>query len=94
MATGDQFIASKSAALQLVRDIKSATGAQIMCVDMESAAVGQVCFNYNIPLTVIRVMSDEANGHAPVNFPAFTRELAAPFNQLIIRFLLKLMMAK
>ena len=92
MATGDQFIASKPLALRLVKDVKDATGAEIMCVDMESAAVGQVCFNYQIPLTVIRVMSDEANGHAPLNFPAFTKELAAPFNQLIIRFLLKLMM--
>ena len=53
IVTGDQFISDKE---QLAK-IKSQFP-QAMAVDMESAAIGHVCYMYNIPYMSFRIMSD------------------------------------
>ena len=53
IVTGDQFISDKD---QLAK-IKSQFP-QAMAVDMESAAIGHVCYMYNIPYMSFRIMSD------------------------------------
>ncbi|MNP81531.1 5'-methylthioadenosine/S-adenosylhomocysteine nucleosidase [compost metagenome] len=42
------------------------------CVEMEGAAVAQVCYMNQIPYVVLRSMSDKADGTADVNFAEFT----------------------
>lgn len=51
-ATGDQLIANKAVKHRIIDDCAP------HCVDMESAAVGQVCHSFGIPFLVIRTMSD------------------------------------
>jgi adenosylhomocysteine nucleosidase len=63
VATGDQFIAG-AAARQRVRE-RAPTA---LCVEMEGAAVAQVCHEYGIPLGVVRVLSDDAGESAPAAF--------------------------
>lgn len=51
-ATGDQLIADKALKQRIIEDCAP------HCVDMESAAVGQVCYSFGVPFLVIRTMSD------------------------------------
>jgi adenosylhomocysteine nucleosidase len=63
--SGDQFIADK----EKVRELHEAFGGA--CIEMEGAAVAQVCAMNGVPYVVIRSMSDKADGSAHVNFPEF-----------------------
>jgi adenosylhomocysteine nucleosidase len=66
VATGDEFVEGDLKAV-----VRARTPAAI-CVDMEGAAVGQVCRELGgIPLCVIRSISDLADGAASVDFPVF-----------------------
>jgi len=44
---------------------------------MEGAAVAQVCFEYNVPFSIIRTISDKANDNATLDFPKFAKEVAS-----------------
>jgi adenosylhomocysteine nucleosidase len=66
--SGDQFIASK----QIVRELRETMGGA--CIEMEGAAVAQVCAMNGVPFVIIRSMSDRADGGAPESFEAFTVE--------------------
>ncbi|WP_209979034.1 5'-methylthioadenosine/adenosylhomocysteine nucleosidase [Paenibacillus eucommiae] len=64
--SGDQFIANRD----VVADLHQHLGG--VCVEMEGAAVAQVCSINEIPFVIIRSMSDKADGSAHVNFAEFT----------------------
>lgn len=59
--TGDEFITGAQRD-RLVEKFRP------LCVDMESAAVAQVCWFYRLPLLVIRSISDFADDEAPDTF--------------------------
>ena len=83
IASGDKFFASQSALDALRADLPDT-----ICVEMEGAAVAQVCFEYEIPFTVIRTISDSADESAPVDFPAFVTAVASQYAQGILQQLL------
>ncbi|WP_428909205.1 5'-methylthioadenosine/adenosylhomocysteine nucleosidase [Niallia sp. Krafla_26] len=64
--SGDQFIANREKVNQLYQELSGA------CVEMEGAAVAQVCTMFAIPYVIIRSISDQADGSAKVNFLEFT----------------------
>jgi adenosylhomocysteine nucleosidase len=70
VASGDQFIASHDTAIA-IRDQFNA-----MAVEMEGAAVAQVCSKLGIPFGVLRWISDSANEEAIDDFPAFVSRIA------------------
>jgi len=72
IASGDQFISSTKKIKKLNKLIPSAT-----CVEMEGAAVAQVCFEYNIPFSIIRIISDKANDNANIDFSKFSHNIAS-----------------
>lgn len=72
IASGDQFISSTTKIKELNALIPSAK-----CVEMEGAAVAQVCYEYNIPFNIIRIISDEANNNAQIDFPKFAKQVAS-----------------
>ncbi len=72
VASGDQFISEKSAC-----DALCMNGQHVLAVEMEGAAVAQVCDDYDIPLTVIRTISDKADHSAQIDFQAFVGEVAS-----------------
>ena len=79
IASGDQFINStekRNEILSLLPDIQ--------CVEMEGAAVAQVCFEFNVPFTVIRTISDTADHNARVDFGKFIVEVANAYSRAII----------
>ena len=55
-----------------------------MCVEMEGAAVAQVCLEFSIPFTVIRTISDSADHNARVDFSKFIVEVANAYSRTII----------
>lgn len=62
IASGDEFVASG----ERRADIASSFGA--MASEMEGAAIAQVAFQNSVPFLVLRIISDLADGSAPVSF--------------------------
>jgi len=74
IASGDQFISSLKKIKKLNKLIPSAT-----CVEMEGASVAQVCFEYNMPFSIIRIISDKANDNANIDFSKFANSIASNY---------------
>lgn len=83
IASGDQFISSDKA----VSDLRSRLPS-VSCVEMEGAAVAQVCQAFHTPFSIIRTISDAANDEAGVDFPKFINEVAKLYSLGILRCLL------
>lgn len=83
IASGDKFFASSADKEQLIIGLPD-----VLCVEMEGAAVAQVCYEYAIPCVVIRTISDSANETSPVDFNLFVTEVASKFGLAIIKQLL------
>ncbi|MGH8806509.1 MAG: 5'-methylthioadenosine/adenosylhomocysteine nucleosidase [Noviherbaspirillum sp.] len=74
IASGDEFIDSHTRREQL----KAAFPA-LLAVEMEGAAVAQVCFEFGVPFAVIRTISDGANEESPQDFMQFIERVAARY---------------
>ena len=80
VATGDEFIEGD------LKEIVHRRAPNAVCVDMEGAAVAQVCHELGgVPLCVIRAISDLASGTASVDFPRFLNQLASYYSEEILR---------
>jgi adenosylhomocysteine nucleosidase len=80
VASGDQFFAS-----QHHKDSLLSALPDTLCVEMEGAAVAQVCDEYSIPFVVIRVISDESNAHSAIDFPEFIANVSSKYAQVVIK---------
>jgi adenosylhomocysteine nucleosidase len=80
IASGDRFISAKEE-LQSIKDALPS----VLCVEMEGAAVGQVCYEYNVPFSVIRIISDTADENAHVDFQKFVDEIASIYSFEILK---------
>ena len=69
VGTGDQFIASAEG-----KNVIKSKFPQILCTEMEGAAIAQVAADYEIPFTAIRIISDKADEHANESFVKFLFE--------------------
>ena len=74
IASGDEFIGSTARLRELREDFPD-----LLAVEMEGAAVAQVCFEFGIPFSVIRTISDGADETSAIDFLAFIREVAAVY---------------
>lgn len=84
IASGDQFIGSVAAS-QAIRDALPA----VLAVEMEGAAVAQVCHDFDVPFVVIRAISDRADDAAHVDFQRFITAVSSPFSHAVVDALLK-----
>lgn len=82
IATGDIFCTD----IEMKNKIYSKFDAD--CVEMEGAAIAQVCYLDNIPFIVIRSISDSPNGNNEIDFDKFV-ELASKRCANILREFLK-----
>jgi adenosylhomocysteine nucleosidase len=80
IASGDQFFSCNHQKKNLLSQLPS-----IQCVEMEGAAVAQVCYEYEIPFVIIRTISDVADEQAPIGFPAFIKTVASKYSVEIIK---------
>jgi len=84
VVTGDQFIASEQKRKWIEETFHGD------CVEMEGAAVAQVCTINDIPFVIIRCLSDLANEKADVEFETFVL-YAAKNSNLIVKEILNLL---
>ena len=88
MASGDRFVSG----MQESRNLRTALqqgGHEVLAVEMEGAAVAQVCFDYGLPFAAVRTISDRADDKAHVDFPVFVKDVASLYAQAIVRHLLE-----
>lgn len=72
VVSGDQFLSSTKARNRVLETLPKACA-----VDMESAAIAQVCRVADLPLGVMRVISDSADGSAHIDFAKFVEVSAS-----------------
>lgn len=90
IATADRFVSGAAEAAALKSRLQSA-GFDALAVEMEGAAVAQVCFDYGVPFAAVRTISDRADDTAHVDFPEFVTRVASRYSREIIsEFLLAL----
>lgn len=77
IATGDQFVSSEAKRVWIAQVFNAD------CVEMEGAAVGQICDAYEIPFLIIRSLSDLANENADVDFKTFAVYAAQNSSRLV-----------
>jgi adenosylhomocysteine nucleosidase len=80
IASGDQFFADNERKTALHNAIPT-----ILCVEMEGAAVAQVCFEHKVPFTIIRTISDAADEQSHIDFPKFIEEVSNKYSVCIIK---------
>jgi len=80
IASGDQFIKDDAK-----RDEIKSSLDNVLAVEMEGAAVAQICYEFNVPLGVIRTISDDANDNAIKDFPKFVYNVASQYSYQIIK---------
>ncbi len=83
IASGDVFVGSATAARTLRQGLSEA-GHDVLAVEMEGAAVAQVCADYSVPFAAMRTISDRADDTAHVDFSRFVTEVASRYADEII----------
>lgn len=84
IASGDQVISTTEARLRILARVPSA-----LCVEMEGAAVAQVCLEHGIPFACIRTISDAADHGVVQGLADFLGGLAAAYTVGILTAWLK-----
>jgi len=79
IVSGDRFVASQAESTRLQQDLP-----QALAVEMEGAAVAQVCHDFGRPFAVLRTISDRADDQAHVDFPRFLAQVAAEYSRDIV----------
>jgi adenosylhomocysteine nucleosidase len=74
IASGDKFVSTAEDLKDLHPQVDT------KAVEMEGAAVAQVCTSFNIPFVIIRTISDKANSDSHVDFPAFVSSVASVYS--------------
>lgn len=80
---GDQFIGSAAQLNKISQDLP-----EVLCVEMEGGAVGQICYEYGIPYIILRTISDSANDHAPIDFSRYIQRVAKYYTLGIVHKLI------
>ena len=90
IASGDRFVSSAMDAGQVLKGLQMA-GFEALAVEMEGAAVAQVCHDYGVPFAAVRAISDRADDGAHVDFTAFVTQVASPYALAIVSQFVKML---
>lgn len=80
IASGDLFFSKSEDARILKNRLPT-----ISCVEMEGAAVAQVCFEYELPFSIVRTISDSADEHATIIFSNFIAKISNIYSYQIMK---------
>jgi len=80
VASGDQFFSNTGQKNTFHRQLPS-----VLCVEMEGAAVAQVCYEHGIPFVIIRTISDIADDKSHIDFPRFIEKISSRYSTEIIK---------
>ena len=79
VVSGDRFVATNSESKDLQQRQPKA-----LAVEMEGAAVAQVCLDYGVPFGAVRTISDRADDSATVDFSRFIHEVASRYTLALL----------
>jgi adenosylhomocysteine nucleosidase len=84
VVSGDRFVATtaESVALQMALPLA-------LAVEMEGAAIAQVCHDWGVPFAAVRTISDRADDEAHGDFVSFIRDIASRHSAAIVEALLR-----
>jgi adenosylhomocysteine nucleosidase len=83
VVSGDRFVATTTESRALQAALPEA-----LAVEMEGAAIAQVCHDYGVPFAAVRTVSDRADDEAHVDFLRFIQEVASRHSAAIVQALL------
>jgi adenosylhomocysteine nucleosidase len=86
IVSGDRFVATREESDALRRACPEA-----LAVDMESAAVAQVCLDFAVPFGALRTISDRADEDAHVDYNRFLAQVARHYSARVVRKTLNLL---
>ena len=79
IVSGDRFVSTTAESQALQRSLPDA-----LAVEMEGAAVAQVCLDYGVPFAAVRTISDRADDEAHTDFNRFIRDVASRYSLAIL----------
>ncbi|MBI3229848.1 MAG: 5'-methylthioadenosine/adenosylhomocysteine nucleosidase [Burkholderiales bacterium] len=80
IASGDEFIKERAKMAQIKE-----SWPQLLAVEMEGAAVAQVCHEFDLPFAVMRTISDGSNEESAVDFVRFIDKVAARYAYAVLQ---------
>lgn len=83
IVSGDRFVATTAEARALQAELPDA-----LAVEMEGAAIAQVCHDYGLPYAAVRTISDRADDEAHGDFLRFVQEVASQHSAAVVARLL------
>lgn len=88
IVSGDRFL-SAAADAQALREALAQAGHRALAVEMEGAAVAQVCHDYGVAFAAMRSISDSADEGAAVDFLAYVERVAGPCACAVVSALMR-----
>ena len=79
IVSGDRFVSTRSESQHLQQALPDA-----LAVEMEGAAVAQVCHDYGVPFAAMRTISDRADDDAHTDFLKFVTRVASRYSAAIL----------
>jgi adenosylhomocysteine nucleosidase len=79
LISGDRFVSTAAESEALRRSLPDA-----LAVEMEGAAVAQVCHDYGVPFAAMRTVSDRADDEAHGDFARFVAEVASRYSLALV----------
>jgi adenosylhomocysteine nucleosidase len=79
IVSGDRFVSTTAESQALHEALPDA-----LAVEMEGAAVAQVCSDYGVPFTAVRTISDRADDAAHTDFNRFISQVASRYSRAIL----------
>ena len=84
IASGDRFVSTTAECRALQQALPEA-----LAVEMEGAAVAQVCADYGVSFAALRTISDRADDDAHADFSRFIRQVASRYSLAMLSAWLK-----
>ncbi|HZE92074.1 MAG TPA: 5'-methylthioadenosine/adenosylhomocysteine nucleosidase [Rhizobacter sp.] len=84
MVSGDRFVSDRFGNDDLRSRLPAA-----LAVEMEGAALAQVCHDFGVPFAVVRTISDRADDAAHIDFQTFVAEVASRYALAIVTHYLR-----
>jgi len=85
IASGDQFVYDPVHHETIAESVREVLPDGFQAIEMEGAAVAQVCHELQVPFIVIRAISDKADHSAKVDFLNFTQKVASLYSYGILK---------
>ncbi|MBT2325950.1 5'-methylthioadenosine/adenosylhomocysteine nucleosidase [Variovorax paradoxus] len=79
LVSGDRFVSTAAESAALRRELPEA-----LAVEMEGAAVAQVCHDYRVPFAAVRTISDRADDAAHADFLRFVSAVASRYSLALV----------